>query len=646
MKIFCALTSFFLLLVISISASAALQPSFYAEASSWLATDIVVVTEEKQIDGVFKILEIWKGDLRVGQRITVAELAKFKAREARQIHTEAIEGVTGEYATGDRMILFLRDAKKVRADADDDLWVIGEPPSDSRWQSATSWGHDVKYSTVWIENGKVYCFIHFWNSGDSVLSSSAMTEAELKETVSRVLDTQQCFDTALAISDPDTRSYCLEPFARDPFYLTSDEAFAALADCGEAALPVLRRMLEDESIPELHGTVIEAFAKAGRKAAGPELTAWLERELAFWKQIGPTLQIGWWNGKGFGSVQMDAIDAAAPLHYSQQALHHAVYALGAIRYDGAAPVLIELSDFWRSLPQLYEDEVSHACDDVIRYLGANRKLGRRPRTPKYEIYFTGNKVFATSVLTEKVREYVSAYDELVKEQYPNQGSFEYALYTLRDFIWSQGYVEAQVQWERQTTKAGEVISVTVDEGKQYRLGEIRIKGAKVFSPARIRAMLNLREGDIADSAAIEKWDDDLTKAYHDLGYLDCYVDEEHEVRKTTGENNTDVVDFNITINARTRYRVASIKFEGATEIPEAQLIGALRLRKGAVFSQTALDDSIVELNKLGLALEQDMDVAVVPQSDHESMKILIVLNKERRPEDSFGRSIMKRRWYL
>jgi hypothetical protein len=72
----------------------------------------------------------------------------------------------------------------------------------------------------------------------------------------------------------------------------------------------------------------------------------------------------------------------------------------------------------------------------------------------------------------------------------------------------------------------------------------------------------------------------------------------------------------------------------------------MRLREGAIFLQKRLDDSIRELNKLGLALEQDMDVGVFPEPRSESVRIVIVLNKARRPEDSFNRFVMKRRWYL
>ena len=56
MKILYTLTSVVVLLIASISVSAGIRPSFSLEGSAWRATDIIIVAEDKKIDGVFKIL--------------------------------------------------------------------------------------------------------------------------------------------------------------------------------------------------------------------------------------------------------------------------------------------------------------------------------------------------------------------------------------------------------------------------------------------------------------------------------------------------------------------------------------------------------------------------------------------------------------
>lgn len=128
MKIFITLL---FLLTVSSAASAGIRPSFDPEGCSWRATDIVVVTEGSQIDGNLKVRETWKGDLKPGQMISVPELASFKEQAARLIYSSAWydKDYDGKprYVSGERLILFLRDANKRDDDSDDDAKIEERP---------------------------------------------------------------------------------------------------------------------------------------------------------------------------------------------------------------------------------------------------------------------------------------------------------------------------------------------------------------------------------------------------------------------------------------------------------------------------------------------------------------------------------------
>jgi hypothetical protein len=643
MKILITLTAVLFLLAVSSTALAGMRPSFDPEGCSWRATDIVVVTEGSQIDGNFKVIETWKGDLKPGETISVPELAQFNKKDARLIYSAAWydKDYDGKprYVSGERMILFLRDARKPQDDPEvDDRQTVASETSTSRWKPTNPMGTEMKYSTVWIENGKVYCFIQVMNPGDSVLVSLG-PETELKTEVDCVVSTQIGLNTALAVTDVAARAESLEPFAKDSISSASDRAFAGLTECGEAALPVLRRMLRDESLGELHESVIEAFAKAGGKAVGPELTAWLEKEVAFWKRIGPTLQMGWWNGDGFDQ----GVEAAEPLRRRYGLLLHGVYAVGAIRYSPAEPVLIELNNLSRSVPQLDFEQIADACDEVLRVSGSNRKA---LRAPKYEISFSGNSAFSSSLLTEKLAQYVAAYDRLEKEWIGDVigGPIDYGLYRLAWFYRSRGYLNVDFRSDKKTTERGLVVSVNINEGKTYRLGTIRISGARLFSSERIRAMLKLQAGDIADGETIDKWlDEDLRKLYHDQGYVNFYAEQDPQFRVESQRG--DVVDINVRIEERTQYRVETIELQGKTTIPKDQLSRVTSLREGEIFNEKQLDDRIVELNKLGLSLDKDKDVGVSKNHARERVTIKIILDKQGYANESFNRSTMRRTWY-
>ena len=175
MKFLITITSVLFLLAVSSTASAGIRPSFSPEGCSWRATDIVVVTEGAQIDGNFTVIETWKGDLKPGETISVPELGQFKEQDARLIYSEPWSDnkeLQRRYVSGERMILFLRDARKPQdfgEDEDDDTQTGTSETRTSRWKPTNPMGTEIKYSTAWIENGKVYCFIQIMNPGDSAL---------------------------------------------------------------------------------------------------------------------------------------------------------------------------------------------------------------------------------------------------------------------------------------------------------------------------------------------------------------------------------------------------------------------------------------------------------------------------------------------
>src|SRR6266508_1230362 len=83
--------------------SAGIRPSFGIEVCSWNATHIVVATEGKTIDGVFRVLESWRGDLNPGDTIKIPELASFKPRSSRAVSEPWAEPVNESGYVGGRV---------------------------------------------------------------------------------------------------------------------------------------------------------------------------------------------------------------------------------------------------------------------------------------------------------------------------------------------------------------------------------------------------------------------------------------------------------------------------------------------------------------------------------------------------------------
>lgn len=137
-----------------------------------------------------------------------------------------------------------------------------------------------------------------------------------------------------------------------------------MQECGESALPVLRRMLSDPSLLKLHDDVITSLTVAGGMKVADELTQLVSYELDFWKVTAPKLKEGWWN-------QINEPETES-LRDRYMKVYRALNSLKKLRFTGCRDIVIEFRDFWRSLPQLEDksglDQMTEECDKILEGL--------------------------------------------------------------------------------------------------------------------------------------------------------------------------------------------------------------------------------------------------------------------------------------
>jgi hypothetical protein len=344
---------------------AGIRPSFLLVDCSWSATHVVVVSQGEKLDGNFQVVESWKGDLKKGSRLKIKELAAFapKATRAIEARDKKRNPPPPTHVSGSRMILFLK--KNVApAKAREGEKAAGKEGEIS-WAPA-GFFKDVRVSVAWVEHGETYGFVQIMNPGPSALISLESTEKQMRGHVLEICKTQEALGKASALPDPTRRAEALVPFVHSERFQVRHEAFNALGGCGEAALPSLRKMLQDPSLAGKHGAVVKALAQAGGERVGPELTKLVEVELAFWKKTAPGLQVGWWGGNNLTEAEQQHLQN----RYGK--VLEAIYALEKIRFSGCRNAVTAFRDYWRSLPQLEDrsglNQMSEACDSLLHAL--------------------------------------------------------------------------------------------------------------------------------------------------------------------------------------------------------------------------------------------------------------------------------------
>jgi outer membrane protein insertion porin family len=154
------------------------------------------------------------------------------------------------------------------------------------------------------------------------------------------------------------------------------------------------------------------------------------------------------------------------------------------------------------------------------------------------------------------------------------------------------------------------LTVNIDEGSQYIVGEIKVTEAKILSADLIRSSLGLVSGEVYNESRLRQGFKELKTLYGNLGYVHFIplpVQDFDEYQK--------VVNLTVNLDEGSQYTVNRISFTGNTTTPDEVMRRELLLREGAVFNASLLTLSLSRLSQLGLFEEikfEDVRVTADP----------------------------------
>ena len=254
---------------------------------------------------------------------------------------------------------------------------------------------------------------------------------------------------------------------------------------------------------------------------------------------------------------------------------------------------------------------------------------QQPSPQEPNVIFDGNKAFSQEELRNAADE---CFRKLPNSRHNEPNVLEYCLRRVKFYLNSKGYLQAVVSPPREDNIEGaRILVIPIEEGLRYRLGEIRITGSKVFSPAQLIEMSPLKSGDIVDGDALADWlFERVKKAYANLGYIQYAGEPEPHFRETSDESSEGVVDFTVTIDEGEAFVVSSIKFEGNGNIPLRHLQKEMQVRPGAVYSRERFEESIRRLNQLALFEPIVPDRDVDCQAGNKTAQLAITIRLKKR----------------
>ncbi|MCP4201380.1 MAG: outer membrane protein assembly factor BamA [bacterium] len=263
-----------------------------------------------------------------------------------------------------------------------------------------------------------------------------------------------------------------------------------------------------------------------------------------------------------------------------------------------------------------------------------------------EIDFEGNTVFSDRLLKLSMRKTKESgpIARVFKKDVYKPATLEEDLEKVRKRYKKAGYKNVVVGDPKAEVKATRpdatdpdkqrrrlVVTVPLEEGNRWRLGEIRVEGAEKFEPELLRAQFPKPNGGWLRSTIIEEGVETINNVYQNSGHIYARVDTEIE------EVTEDTADLVVKVTEGDRYTVGRIEFEGNRKTRDKVLRRSMGLQESMVMNSGALKNSLLRIRQLEYFTVDDNDPVQIDVDNEDKTVDLTVKGAEGdRTEMQFG----------
>ena len=215
-----------------------------------------------------------------------------------------------------------------------------------------------------------------------------------------------------------------------------------------------------------------------------------------------------------------------------------------------------------------------------------------------DIRFRGNKVFSDRTIEEEIESSdMGIFSFLSDSGAYKKDVLKTDLLRIESFYHDNGYIKVKtkdptVEIDRETR--GIIVTFEVEEGDQYRLGKLNIKGDDVYSESELKEAITLKEGDVFNRTLFRKDIFTLTDQYSQKGYAYANV-----LPSMIINEDTKTVDATITTNKGRRVYVGKINIRGNEETRDNVIRRQFLLHEGELFNSAKLRVSRQKVQRLG-----------------------------------------------
>ena len=162
---------------------------------------------------------------------------------------------------------------------------------------------------------------------------------------------------------------------------------------------------------------------------------------------------------------------------------------------------------------------------------------------------------------------------------------------VRNKVRDLGYVQSEVEEQRQETGDHIQLTENIKAGVRYRLRTINVVKSTVFPADQLRREVPIAPGDVLSAARILKGVEQIQALYANKGYINTVITPIPKFDSQKG-----LADFTLEVDEGLPYRLGALLLKGVEPYPGAakQLIDSWKPMSGQLFNPSALDQWLQE----------------------------------------------------
>jgi outer membrane protein insertion porin family len=221
------------------------------------------------------------------------------------------------------------------------------------------------------------------------------------------------------------------------------------------------------------------------------------------------------------------------------------------------------------------------------------------------VNFVGNKAISDENLREVVLTREGGLLSVVTQAGTyREDVFQRDLVLIQAFYWDRGYVQVKVGQpllELSPDKRSMYITIGIEEGPQYRLGSVDIKGDLLESKEFFMERVSVKPGEIFNRSKLSEDLQRLTDFYKDRGF--AYV---NATPSTPVNEKTRMVDITFDIQKGEEVYFDRINVRGNSKTRDKVIRREMRVVEGELYNQSLLDYSKRRVTALGYFEKVDL----------------------------------------